>query len=64
MAQASSQARQQAQYIYRFSTMGKCLTDALDEMVSNNTLSKVQATEILDEFEKVRIVCDMITVIA
>ena len=41
--------------LYRRSTIGMCLTETLDEMVSNGTLSPELAIQVLVQFDKVRI---------
>ncbi|XP_022773019.1 transcription initiation factor IIA subunit 2-like isoform X1 [Durio zibethinus] len=38
--------------LYRRSTIGMCLTETLDEMVSNGTLSPELAIEVLVQFDK------------
>ncbi|MBA0775378.1 hypothetical protein Gotri_010530 [Gossypium trilobum] len=38
--------------LYRRSTIGMCLTEALDEMVSNGTLSPELAIQVLVQFDK------------
>ncbi|GMI82770.1 hypothetical protein like AT4G24440 [Hibiscus trionum] len=38
--------------LYRRSTFGMCLTEALDEMVSNCTLSPEHAIQVLVQFDK------------
>jgi len=40
--------------LYRRSTIGMCLTETLDEMVSNGTLSPELAIQVLVQFDKVR----------
>jgi transcription initiation factor TFIIA small subunit len=39
--------------LYRRSTIGMCLTETLDEMVSNGTLSPELAIQVLVQFDKV-----------
>ncbi|KAL5981626.1 hypothetical protein ACLOJK_015689 [Asimina triloba] len=38
--------------LYRRSTIGMCLTETLDEMVSNGTLSPELAIQVLVQFDK------------
>jgi transcription initiation factor TFIIA small subunit len=40
--------------LYRRSTIGMCLTETLDEMVSSGTLSPELAIQVLVQFDKVR----------
>jgi len=45
--------QQQANYeLYRKSTIGMCLTDALDEMIANNSINTQTALKILLQFDK------------
>lgn len=39
--------------LYRRSTIGMCLTETLDEMVSNGILSPELAIQVLVQFDKV-----------
>lgn len=39
--------------LYRRSTIGQCLTDTLDDLVQNGTLSPDHAIKILVQFDKV-----------
>lgn len=39
--------------LYRRSTIGMCLTETLDEMVQNGTLSPELAIQVLVQFDKV-----------
>lgn len=39
--------------LYRRSSIGMCLTETLDEMVSNGTLSPELAIQVLVQFDKV-----------
>ena len=39
--------------LYRRSTIGMCLTETLDEMVSSGTLSPELAIQVLVQFDKV-----------
>jgi hypothetical protein len=39
--------------LYRRSTIGMCLTETLDEMVNNGTLSPELAIQVLIQFDKV-----------
>ena len=39
--------------LYRRSTIGMCLTETLDELVSNGTLSPEHAIQVLVQFDKV-----------
>ena len=39
--------------LYRRSTIGMCLTETLDEMVQNGTLSPEAAIQVLVQFDKV-----------
>lgn len=41
--------------LYRRSTIGMCLTETLDEMVQNGTLSPELAIQVLVQFDKVAI---------
>ena len=41
--------------LYRRSTIGMCLTETLDEMVSSGTLSPELAIQVLVQFDKVRL---------
>lgn len=40
--------------LYRRSTIGMCLTETLDEMVQNGTLSPELAIQVLVQFDKVQ----------
>jgi hypothetical protein len=40
--------------LYRRSTIGMCLTETLDEMVSSDTLSPELAIQVLVQFDKVK----------
>jgi hypothetical protein len=40
--------------LYRRSTIGMCLTETLDEMVSSGTLSPELAIQVLVQFDKVQ----------
>ncbi|KAK8692397.1 hypothetical protein V6N13_075857 [Hibiscus sabdariffa] len=40
--------------LYRRSKFGMCLTEAVDEMVSNSTLSPELAIQVLVQFDKVK----------
>jgi hypothetical protein len=40
--------------LYRRSTIGMCLTETLDEMVSSGTLSPELAIQVLVQFDKVK----------
>ena len=39
---------------YRRSTLGKCLTDALDELVSTEAITPELAVRVVEQFDKVR----------
>lgn len=41
--------------LYRRSTIGMCLTETLDEMVQNGTLSPELAIQVLVQFDKVQL---------
>lgn len=41
--------------LYRRSTIGMCLTETLDEMVQNGTLSPELAIQVLVQFDKVNV---------
>jgi hypothetical protein len=47
------QARIATFELYRRSTIGNCLTETLDEMVQNGTLSPELAIQVLVQFDKV-----------
>ena len=47
------QARMATFELYRRSTIGMCLTETLDEMVQNGTLSPEIAIQVLVQFDKV-----------
>ena len=40
---------------YRRSTLGKCLTDALDELVSTEAIAPELAVRVVEQFDKVRL---------
>ncbi|XP_045794078.1 transcription initiation factor IIA subunit 2 isoform X2 [Trifolium pratense] len=46
------QARMATFELYRRSTIGNCLTETLDEMVQNGTLSPELAIQVLVQFDK------------
>lgn len=48
-----SEARMATFELYRRSTIGMCLTETLDEMVQNGTLSPELAIQVLVQFDKV-----------
>jgi len=47
------QAKMATFELYRRSTIGMCLTETLDEMVQNGTLSPEIAIQVLVQFDKV-----------
>ena len=54
VADRVSQAAMATFELYRRSTIGMCLTETLDEMVQNGTLSPELAIQVLVQFDKVR----------
>lgn len=54
VADRISQAAMATFELYRRSTIGMCLTETLDEMVQNGTLSPELAIQVLVQFDKVR----------
>lgn len=49
--------------LYRRSTIGMCLTETLDEMVQNGTLTPELAIQVLVQFDKVRLFNCMLTIL-
>ena len=52
-----SQQQQPALEIYRKSTVGQCLLESLDEMISSGEITTDMAKKILCNFDKVTVIC-------